>query len=244
MPDRFICARCGLTFAACRQRCLCGALLSVVPLPTGCVPRRKVKSALELSGEEAQGEPIAGFEFLGCLPRKWMAMVFGPPGSGKSTFTLKLFSALAARHPERVVLHWSFEEGWSESLKYKLRTFAVENENVFFSVADAFPEFLVELETFHPVAVAIDSVNEAALTGRDVLYLKRHARCPVLFVCHETKEGKYKGESDLGHKTDINIRFYEGGKFVMTKNRWGVTGKKISFFDPEEGAAGEGSERS
>ena len=213
-----ICTKCGLSFQQQKQICFCGSF-SFAHIPDCIEIKKNVTSAKEIlcSG----GDEIAGFEFLGELPPIWLAMIHGKPGSGKSTFSFSLMDAIAKTKSERMVLYWSSEEGTKETVAKRIKLLGIESENLFFSSAKDKDKnsFISEIKNFRPFAIAIDSVQTAFLKVEDLLEIFDIANCITCFICQETKDGKYKGDSSYGHITDINI-LLEDGIARTEKNRF------------------------
>jgi len=208
--------------------CYCGANFSIV-----CVNNSKRANLRNIDNiKGSNGKKIDGFEFLGMLPAKWYLMAWGNPGGGKSTFCLKLISKLAQRDHRRLFLYWSCEEGFSDSLSYKIKTWGITEKNIFFSVAENLKDFQLEIEKYNPGCVCIDSINRSGLKSKDLVILKEELSMPLIAICHITKNNKHKGTSDLPHDTEINIEVKDGLATVI-KNRYGPSGKTMKIFDKQ-----------
>lgn len=160
---------------------------------------------------------VNGFEAFGRLPSIWKMMVYGKPGSGKSTFSLKFASAYGRR-----VLFVAVEEGLSESLKEKIFSWELVGD-VFISDAQSRREMNMDIEEVRPSLLVIDSIS----ASQDNL-IDSSIEVAQIWVCHSLKSGDYKGESSLGHVVDLIVRVEEG-KAKIEKNRFGKIGEEIQI---------------
>jgi predicted ATP-dependent serine protease len=209
--------------------CYCGALFSIVQMPNANkISLRNVDNIHNNNGKE-----IEGFEFLGKLPIKWYMLVWGNPGGGKSTFCLKLLSRLAQNNPRRLFLYWSCEEGFSESLSYKIEKWDIKEKNIFYSIAKNLNDLMEEIEKYNPGCLVVDSIDRSGLKSKDMLFIKKILYCPIVAVSHITKNNKHRGTSDLAHDTEINVKV-EDGTAIIIKNRFGPSGQKMKIFDKQE----------
>ena len=153
------------------------------------------------------------------MPKKWRMLVYGLPGSGKSTFALQLANSFHGR-----VLVVSVEEGFGASFREKLINWEIVGKEIFVSDAQSIREIKMDVKEVKPSLLVIDSIS----AGNDDLIDTNLELCQ-LWVCHSTKGGKYKGDSGLGHVVDIVVEV-ERGKAVVGKNRFGQSGlSKIIF---------------
>lgn len=227
----FVCAHCRLEYKDFRKKCICGKIYSIIQLPGYCRSQKKIRTAEDLKNEETESVVIPGYDFLGSVPKRWSVLVSGPPGGGKSTFCLQLASVLATK---KLFLYWAYEEGFNESLKYKLRINNIENSNLLFSQAIDLDEFLNDVYTFNPGGIAIDSLNDLELSTKDIKKIKQKTNCPLFFIAHYLKIGTaYKGSSSLEHEVDISIEVRKGIA-TTKKNRFGPCGESKKLFDIKE----------
>lgn len=223
----FCCVLCKTEYTKFSNTCICGGKFCIIQIPKKLLKKRRIKSASELISEKNFSKSIPGYEFLGELPSEWSCMISGPPGHGKSTFSMKLCSTIAQK--SRACLYWSFEEGHSESLKRKLRQNNINGKNLLFTQADDLEDFLEDLEIFHPKCFVIDSLNDACLDTKDIKSLKKN-KCIGIYLVHQTKDDKYKGDSSLGHEIDIHLEIKDFTVKVK-KNRFGMKDATFKFLE-------------
>jgi len=161
------------------------------------------------------GRLIEEFEALGGLPEVWKMLVYGKPGSGKSTFALKVSRSYTGR-----VLYVAVEEGFSESLKQRVLMYEVRGD-VYISDAQEAREIKMDIEEVKPSLLVIDSIS----ASHEAL-IDSSLDLAQIWVCHSLKSGDYKGDSGLGHVVDLIIRV-EDGIAIVEKNRFGKTGEEI-----------------
>ena len=192
---KFICTRCKVVHNRYMKKCVCGNMLTIVPIPYNSIrdiKTRKSFSSLAVKTLRTTGKKISNFEFLGELPKQVLMMVWGEPGSGKSTFCLKLANELAK---ENTVLYWSIEESIGESLLYKLKQFNIGEPKLIFTIVDNLRHFLKEIEVIRPYHVVIDSVNVASIKKAEhLIKIRNLIKGFLIYIFHHTKTGTYKGD--------------------------------------------------
>jgi len=168
---------------------------------------------------------IQGFEFIGELPDCFSMMLFGLPGSGKSTFALRFAGSLA--YNNRVTLYVSEEEaGASFTLKKKI----IDN-----GLVDT-PNFLLIdqykgkahlrkfIEHYNVKNVIIDSITSINLKPEEIKWYRDYVVHTLggilILICHARKDEKpkYKGDSSVGHLVDI-VCLVNEGLVTTDKNR-------------------------
>lgn len=138
------------------------------------------------------GDPSVGF----------LAMVYGLPKSGKSTFCIQFAHYLAVNHGK--VLYCAVEEGFGYTFKEKIQRFNAIHPLLF--ITDKLPTNLDNYDF-----VFIDSVSRAGIELEDIQRLhKRHPRTAFVFIYHATKEGKFRGGNDHAHEVDTIIQIEKG----------------------------------
>jgi nucleoside-triphosphatase THEP1 len=157
-------------------------------------------------------------DLLGDVTKPFALMVYGKPGSGKSTFNL-LFAKYLAQELNKKVLIVSGEEGFSATMKEKFERLNVYHPIIF--ITDELPESFNGYDV-----VFIDSVNHLQLSEEDLKKILENnlpKGISFVFVFHSTKEGNYRGVTTFEHLVDISMKV-EGGITSIGKNRFGGHG--------------------
>ena len=147
-----------------------------------------------------------------------LVLVSGPPGAGKSSWACRLLDAI----PGPVVLV-AAEEGLAPSLAARLSRCRVKRQDfgvIARASVDAVVEFAIARKA---VAVAIDSVQEAAWSANELRHLL--AVVPsldlLIGVQQVTKDGQPAGLMGLQHESDVQV--------VVEDMQWGL--KKSRYQD-------------
>ncbi len=158
---------------------------------------------IKLTGEYGNfiGQPEPGF---------WM-MVSGQSGHGKSFWSIDFANYLAQKHGD--VLYWAKEEGIGDKLKKKIKILGANSENLIFS--EELPE---ELSPYK--FLVIDSFTASKMTYEELEQLSHtYPKLSIIYLVTMTKEGDYKGSSDLKFESDMHFEAREG-YMVALKNRY------------------------
>ncbi|MDA3910967.1 MAG: AAA family ATPase [Bacteroidales bacterium] len=158
----------------------------------------------ELIGEPSEGAAI---------------MIYGGPGSGKSTFEV-LFGKSLAEYNDKKVLIITDEEGFSKTMQEKLDRLDAYHKNIF--IAEEIPG---DIKSFD--VVFFDSVQSLQLTPEQLeKFHKDHPRTLMVFVFQVTKDGKFKGEEEFEHIVDVVLHADQGiVTSIGKKNRFGGRGE-------------------
>ncbi len=171
--------------------------------------RNKVFNIIKFTGDfkPVIGNPSNPFVF----------MIYGSPGSGKSSFSLML-SKYLSKHHNFSVLYWATEEGISYTIQEKLERFNAYDDNLY--IADEKPNNFSNYDVF-----VIDSITHANITFEEIQYIeKTNPKLSIIFVLHATKDGKYRGFTTWEHWADTVLRA-EKGTIYTQKNRFGANGE-------------------
>ncbi len=183
--------------------------------------------------------------FLGKVMYPFKMLVWGLPGSGKSTFCMKFANEIAVQYP---LLYIAGEEALnSQTLLDKQRkTLIGQNANRCFFL-DRLPQNQIEWnQVLLPAGllklptcqvVFYDSITKLGITPFYVDSAAYDYRLPALaksfshvFITHAHKDGKqYRGDGSWGHEVDIVVRV-EKGVAVTEKNRFGEVGQSLKIF--------------
>ena len=180
-----------------------------------------ILNSTELAGLEFEILHTDGIfhELIGNPSLPFYVMLYGLPGSGKSTLTIQLAKYLATQGLR--VLYYAKEEstrhGFNYTLKEKLDRLNAYHENLFFA-ADL-PEDLTPYDV-----LVIDSVNEAQLTKDQIERLQNdYPNLSMLLIFQSTKDGQFRGDQTWQHLVDTVIHV-ENGVATTGKNRFGKGG--------------------
>ncbi len=169
--------------------------------------------------------PFSGvwLDIFGKVSQPFFSMVFGMPGSGKSTFNI-LFAKYVANGLDLKVLYIASEEGFTYTLREKFERLDAFSEKI--DIAYRLPANIKEYDF-----IFIDSVNELGFDPDEVgkLIMKgRQHQTSIVFIYRATKDGKYKGLSENEHLVDVSIKV-ENGLTLNQKNRFGGKGRMNVF---------------
>lgn len=185
--------------------------------------RSPVRSVAELRGLRMTGRRLAGDlgDWLGPLPRLWSMLLYGAPGSGKTTMALRIADA-AATAGARVLFVSGEEGGGSEAFLSRMTRLEVTS-NVLVSSAATRWAFLEDLEEIQPDLAVVDSVPVLGVTLDDLAKIHDGGRCSVVLITHLTKAGDPAGPSGLAHAVDV-VAQVEEMRAQTTKNRYAPLG--------------------
>lgn len=180
-----------------------------------------VLSSIELAGMEFETLPLTGDykRLIGIPSRNFSAMVYGMPGSGKTSFCI-MFAKYLAEMLTMKVLFATIEEGINHTIQEKVLRLNAVHPNL--SIASYMPEDLSMYDV-----VFIDSVNTFRYLPEDVKALRNlYPNTIFISIFQVTKEGKYKGSQEYEHDVDVVIRAENGTvSTVGCKNRFGAGGE-------------------
>ena len=193
---------------------------------------KKVKCN-ELNGVMT-AEQVAKMEFEKLLlSDKWAAligqpatnfdmMIFGQPGSGKTTFLLSFGHYLANNFGS--VLYVSGEEYNSAPLTEKLNLLPSLPKNLHF-VKD-----LRNVSISNYQFVILDSITDLGINLESYkLMREKYPNTAFILILQTTKDGKFKGGKEWEHEVEIAGEV-DNGTIRIFKNRYGVKGS-LNFFE-------------
>lgn len=183
----------------------------------GTAKQHKVISSSDLAKMEFETIGLKGKykDLLGDPSVGFLAMVYGLPKSGKSTFCIQLANYLAKNHGN--VLYCAIEEGFGYTLKEKItRLNAVHPRLHVSDIVDA------DIKPYD--FIFIDSVSKAQIDVKDITALKKkHPRKSFIFIYHTTKQGNFKGGNEHAHEVDVIVKIENG--IAIASGRFGVGGE-------------------
>jgi len=147
----------------------------------------------------------------------FMIMVWGTPGQGKSTWTLKFSEYLANNHGR--LLYVASEEGKSVSLQNKVK--GLRSNYMDFTEIREYSKLKRKLESDLKYRfIVIDSVNDMDMTYDQFKALRvRFPTRAFVIIMQATKQGKYKGDAKFMHDSDVTLKI-EDYKPITEKTRF------------------------
>lgn len=198
----------------------------------GLRPQKKCKelngimTAEEVAGMQYEKLPFDGRwrNLLGLPATNFDMMIFGQPGSGKTTFLLLFAHYLATTFGN--VLYISGEEYDSSPLTEKVNALpSIPRRLVFGRSLDKLP---IPLYNFQ--FVILDSVTDLGIDIETYKSLRlQNPDTAFILILQTTKDGKFKGGKEWEHEVEIAGEIEEG-TISIYKNRYGVKGS-LDFFN-------------
>lgn len=170
------------------------------------------------------------------VERRFMATIWGPSASGKTTYVLKLCKELLKFG---TVYYNSLEQGFSGSLQNNVMVSGIQQsehiERMRFGDRNSWEEMIEKIDTLYPKFVILDSIQYAykfsngkfsmGITKEDVFNLKsRYKKRDIafIFISHELgNEPKGQAAKDIKYDSDIKIRIFKG--VARSESRYGQT---------------------
>jgi predicted ATP-dependent serine protease len=163
-------------------------------------------------------------DHLGKVMTPFSMMVHGAPGSGKSTYCIKL-AHYCASQINKNVLYVGAEEGFNATMKDKFDRLDAYHENLHLTgeMPDKFDKNydIIFLDSVH--VLEIDPVR---LT--EIVEEMKLQNTSLVFIFHSTKAGQYRGATTNEHLIDISVKL-ENGATTFSKNRFGGFGVMYVF---------------
>jgi len=161
--------------------------------------------------KELIGQPAMNFDM----------MIFGQPGSGKSTFLISFAHYLASNFGN--VLYVSGEEFNSAPLTEKIKQLPSIPTNLHFS-QDVRNVYLKNYRF-----VIMDSITDLGIDLEAYKTLReKNPDTAFILILQTTKDGKFKGGKEWEHEVEIAGEV-DGGVISIYKNRYGIKGS-LNFF--------------
>lgn len=165
------------------------------------------------------GNPYHGF----------YALVHGSAGSGKSTLMLQLGQYWADTFGKKVAII-SYEEGRKFTMQEKIKRLNIDAPNLF--IFENFKEMQsLGLKVEDCSMVIIDSLQTGGITAAKLRdFRETHPKVSVIAIQQQTKNGKFKGNNEFAHDSDVIIEVLDGKANSFAKNRLGLPSEvEINF---------------
>jgi DNA repair protein RadA/Sms len=175
-----------------------------------------------------------------------MVLIGGEPGIGKSTLLLQVAHLLG--RSGGAVLYVSGEES-ERQIKLRGERLGVAGGGLFLMGETSLERILAEVETLHPAALVVDSVqtiyssrfpsapgsiSQVREVATQLLFLAKGRGITTFLIGHVTKDGGLAGPKSLEHIVDT-VLYFEGEKHLhhrivrAVKNRFGAVSEMGVF---------------
>lgn len=168
-------------------------------------------------------------ELIGDPTEPWSMMLYGSPGSGKSTASIELAHTLASEY-NRKVAYVAKEEGIGATIKEKFDRLGAYHSNI-----DIYSNRLPDNPEKYNY-IFIDSVNEFGIEYDELSKMQHDWKSkginPV-YVFKGTKDGSFRGSQEFEHLVDVSIKT-DAGIARTEKSRFGGKGALVIYTDESQ----------
>ena len=148
-------------------------------------------------------------------------LVYGEPGSGKSTFAYRLAGGLASRGRVGIL---AAEEAPGPAMAHRLRHARLDRVGADILRGGGVDDLVDWASSRHGRTLVIDSVTATYLGAPDCRHLLEVAGLStVIAVAQVLKDGRQAGPMALAHEADAIIHI-AGGSWTVEKSRYGPAG--------------------
>lgn len=156
---------------------------------------------------------------LGDVTIPFNMMIYGSPGSGKSTFNI-IFAKYLADDLNKKVLYIASEEGnQSATIKEKFERLNAMHPNI-----DLAESMSVNLKKYDIIFVdCVDDLQLSTDEVKNIINKYKPQKKSFIFVFRATKDGSFRGSLTYEHLMDISIQMKDG-QTINKKNRFGGRG--------------------
>jgi DNA replication protein DnaC len=160
---------------------------------------------------------------IGVPSANFVAMVYGSPGSGKTSFCLKLADYLCRNHNKQI-LFATIEQGLNHTFKETLQRMRAVHPNL--NIAERLPENLEPYDV-----IILDSVNTFKFDSKKLRSLRETNPDKIfIWIFQTTKTGVFRGSQEYQHDCDVVIAVKNGTASTENqKNRFGTNGTFIVY---------------
>ncbi len=157
-------------------------------------------------------------ELIGTPSKNFIALVYGKPGSGKTTFCIKFAKYLCTKGMK--ILFATKEEGFNHTFKEKINRMDAAHPN--FHISPVLDESIIK----NYDAVFIDSVTSFKIQPHELVEIKeRNPNTAFIYIFQATKGGDFRGALEYLHDADVEIKAENGILKTEGKNRFGHSGE-------------------
>ncbi|MFN9110675.1 MAG: zincin-like metallopeptidase domain-containing protein [Bacteroidota bacterium] len=182
----------------------------------------RIVKAEELAGIQIETLKLQGVwgKWLGQPATNFDLLLSGSPGGGKSTLLLQ-FAHYLANDLKKRVLFVSKEEFGSATLAEKVQRLKIKNVHFTNTIT---PDALLQGDYD---VVFIDSITDLRFSVHDYKRLRElNPEVAFLLIAQQTKGGKFKGNNEWPHETEIVAEVADGEAWC-TKNRYSLNKQPI-----------------
>ena len=148
---------------------------------------------------------------FGLIQTKFVIMMYGTSGCGKSVLTLELCQELS-KHGK--TLYNSHEEQDNKTFQDRVNEFEIDSRKITIAVSVPFDEMVRKIKTGHYSYVVIDSVQFMAFTYEQLKHLKelgkRKKKFGIIMVSFGNQKYNPKNAVDHLHASDVKCYFKNG----------------------------------
>lgn len=150
-------------------------------------------------------------KYMGQPEARFIAMLYGESGSGKSVFALRLANFLADNHGK--TLYNSHEERVNKTIQDRVLEWKISSSKLYFGNALSFEEMTEAIRKNYYRFVVIDSVQYMAFTYdqlRELRAMFKRRSLGVILVSFGASEGNPDKARELLHASDVKLYFKQG----------------------------------
>jgi nucleoside-triphosphatase THEP1 len=172
--------------------------------------KKKQYETLDLGAEYAA--------LLGVMQTRFVMMLYGQSGSGKSVFALRLAARLAR---EGKVLYNSHEEKDNKTLQDRVNEFGIDAGRLYIGVSLDYDQMIDKIRRNHYHFVVIDSVQYMSFTYDQLISLneifRRKKKFGIILISFGSSPGNPDRARDLLHASDVKCWFKDGRLNVISR---------------------------
>ena len=181
-----------------------------------------VQSSSEIRNKKFDGIqlPPPYYGFLGLIEPSASILLWGPKGSGKTTFAVAFADVLAGTVGKGLFV--SGEEGIGLSFANKLKRLDVNNADLLISDyhgVDGIKEDALKNKVHFIFLDSLFVINHSPKIFHELQEWSKDHGIMLIVIAHARKDNKYKGDSSIAHMVDTEITIQDGVAQTV-KNRF------------------------